>query len=183
MLRLSAIAGLSLLTTACGFSPLYAQRGVSPTLSSIEVEVPNTRSGYLLREELDDELARDRSRPAQYTLTLDVDEDRYARGLRVDDVATRYEVRLFVRYVLRGQGTQPVTSGVTEVSVTYDSADQPYAGVAANLDGQERAALQAAQRIRLDLARFFALQQRPQPQRQARSQPQGQPASQAAARP
>lgn len=170
MLRASFIAGLSLLTAACGFTPLYAERGLSPTLSVIEVAVPDTRSGYLLREELDDELARDRSRPARYTLTLDVDEDRFARGLRVDDVATRYEVRLIVNYVL-SEGATVVTRGQAVSSVTYDSADQPYAGVAANLDGQERAAAQAAQRIRLELARFFALQQRPTPQRQAAARP------------
>ncbi len=167
MLKLSAIGGLALLTTGCGFTPLYAERGLSPTLSVIEVVTPDTRTGYLLREELDDELVRDRSRPAEYTLTIDLDEDRVARGLRVDDVATRYEVRLLVQYVLAREGAAPLTSGLTQVSVTYDSPDQPYAGVAANADGQERAAAQAAQRIRLDLARFFALQQRPQPQRQA----------------
>lgn len=164
------MAGLSLLTAACGFTPLYGQRGLSPTLSSIEVAAPDTRSGYLLREELDDELARDRSRPAAYTLTLDVDEDRFARGLRVDDVATRYEVRLVVNYVLT-EGATIVTRGQAVSSVTYDSADQPYAGVAANQDGQERAAAQAAQRIRLELARFFALQQRPTRQRQAAARP------------
>lgn len=171
MLRLSAVIAAGLLTTACGFTPLYAQRGLSPTLSLIEVETPGTRSGYLLREELEDELARDLGRPAQYRLVLDVDEDRFGRGLRIEDVATRYEVRLIVDYVLTGQGTAPLTRGRTEVSVTYDSPDQPYAGVAANADAQERAASQAAQRIRLDLARYFALQKRPSPQRQADARP------------
>jgi len=169
MFRLSAMAALSVLTAACGFTPMYARQGVSPTLSSIEVRAPDTRSGYLLREQLDDELARDRSRPAQYTLQLNVDETRLARGLRVDDVASRYEVRLRVEYVLTGEGAQPVTRGATEVFATYDSPDQPYAGVAANADGQERAAAQAAQRIRLELARFFALRDRTarRPQAQA----------------
>lgn len=163
--------GSALLASACGFTPLYAQRGLSPTLSVIEVDVPQTRSGYLLREEIDDALARDRSRPAEYRLRLNVDEDRFARGLRIDDVATRYEVRLDVTYVLTQQGTTPLTSNRFQVSVTYDSPDQPYAGVSANADGQERAATQAAQRIRIDLARFFALQQRASPQRQAAARP------------
>lgn len=171
MLRLSAIVAAGLLAAGCGFTPLYAQRGLSPTLSVIEVVTPDTRSGYLLREELDDELGRDRGRPTEYTLTLDVDEDRFARGLRVDDVATRYEVRLLVDYVLTGRDAAPLTRGQAAVSVTYDSPDQPYAGVAANADGQERAASQAAQRIRLELARYFALNQRPQPQRQAAARP------------
>lgn len=152
------VVGLAVTLSGCGFTPLYAQRGVTPGLSAIEVEAPQTRTGYLLREELDDVFARDRGRQPAYRLALKVEEDRRARGLRVDDVATRYEVLLRVDYVLLAQGgaLTPLTQGRAEVTVTYDSADQPYAGVAAATDGQERAASQAAQRIRLDLARWFA---------------------------
>jgi LPS-assembly lipoprotein len=155
--------GLAVALSGCGFTPLYAERGVTPGLSSIEVEAPQTRTGYLLREELDDAFARDRGRQPAYRLALKIEEDRRARGLRVDDVATRYEVLLRVDYRLLAQGAgalTPLTQGRAEVSVTYDSADQPYAGVAAATDGQERAATQAAQRIRLDLARWFARNQR-----------------------
>jgi LPS-assembly lipoprotein len=163
MRRTLLVTALAVLVSSCGFTPLYAKRGVVPGLSSIEVEAPQTRTGYLLREELDDAFARNRGEPPAYRLALRVNEDRRPRGLRVDDVATRYEVLLEVDYVLTGSaaGTTPLTQGRAAVSVTYDSADQPYAGVAAQTDGQERAAQQAAQRIRLDLARWFAT--RPQP--------------------
>jgi LPS-assembly lipoprotein len=157
MRRTFLLAAAAMLLSGCGFTPLYAQRGVVPGLAAIEVEAPQTRTGYLLREELDDAFGRDRSQPAAYRLVLQVDEERRPRGLRVDDVATRYEVLLAVDYALIGSGgTTPLTQGRAGVSVTYDSADQPYAGVAAQTDGQERAAQQAAQRIRLDLARWFA---------------------------
>ena len=150
-------AALALLLAGCGFTPLYAQRGLAAGLSAIEVESEETRTGHLLREELDDALARDRSRPAAYVLQLDIDEDRYPRGLRIDDVATRYEVALTVAYILRDAATRrQLTTGTTQVAVTYDSADPPYAGVVGHQDGQERAATQAAERIRLDLARWFA---------------------------
>jgi LPS-assembly lipoprotein len=51
------------------------------------------RAGYLLREQLDDALARDATAagpPAVYSLN----EQRYARGVRLDNVANRYELRL-----------------------------------------------------------------------------------------
>jgi LPS-assembly lipoprotein len=151
------IAAMLLATSACGFTPLYAEGGVVPSLRAIEVEVPQSRVGYLLREELDDEFARDRSQAPRYRLTLELDELRRARGLRVDDVATRYELLVTARYVLTSVGaTTPLAQGQAQATVTYDSADQPYAGVAAQTDAQERAAAQAAQRIRLDLARYFA---------------------------
>ena len=151
-------AALALLLAGCGFTPLYAERGLVAGLSAIEVESEETRTGHLLREELDDALARDRGRPAAYRLGLRINEDRYPRGLRIDDVATRYEVALTVSYILRDAASRrQLTTGNAQVAVTYDSADPPYAGVIANQDGQERAATQAAERIRLDLARWFAL--------------------------
>ena len=154
-----AALGSAALLVGCGFTPMYATpTGVAPALSSIEVRVPETRTGYLLREELDDALARNKGRAPEYVLTLAVNEDRWARGLRVDDVATRYEVALQVDYILTERRTRrQLRTGTVTANVTYDSPDQPYSGVAAFSDGQERAATQAAERIRLDLARWFAL--------------------------
>jgi LPS-assembly lipoprotein len=156
-IRTAAGAVLLLAAAACGFTPLYAERGVVPSLQAIEIDVPQSRVAYLLREELEDEFARDRSQAPRYRLTLDVDEVRRPRGLRVDDVATRYELLVTVKYVLTGVGAStPLASGQAQATVTYDSPDQPYAGVASQTDAHERAAAQAAQRIRLDLARYFA---------------------------
>ena len=156
-----AALGVAALLGGCGFTPMYGSAGMAPALAAVEVEAPETRTGHLLREEIDDALARDRGRAAAYRLALTVDEDRYARGLRIDDVATRYEVALTVGYILTDSRTRrQLTTGTAQVAVTYDSPDAPYASVAAYSDGQERAANQIAERIRLDLARWFALQAR-----------------------
>jgi len=159
LLSSSAALGLAALLAGCGFTPLYATgTGVAPALSSIEVRTPETRTGYLLREELDDAFGRSAGGAPAYLLTVAVQEDRWARGLRVDDVATRYEVALRVDYVLTDRRTRrQLKTGTVNANVTYDSPDQPYSGIAAFADGQQRAATQAAERIRLDLARWFAL--------------------------
>jgi len=158
---ITALVGAAGLLAGCGFTPLYGASGLSPALAAVEVDAPETRTGHLLREQLDDALARDRSRAPAYRLALVVDEDRYARGLRVDDVATRYEVGLTVGYILTDARTRrQLTTGTAQVAVSYDSADAPYASIAAYSDGQERAANQAAERIRLDLARWFTLSAR-----------------------
>ncbi len=157
MIRPALAAGLSLTLAACGFTPLYGDTlQVAPALSSIDVDAPATRTGQLLREELDDELAS-ASAPARYRLMLDVSERRYPRGLRVDDTANRYETRVTVGYQLIDASDRRVlVRSSRPVFVTYDVADAPYAGIAAGQDGQERAASEAARLIRLDLARFFA---------------------------
>ncbi len=150
-----ALATLAL--SACGFTPLYATPGVTPGLASIETVAPDGRAGFLLREQLDDILARDVNVTPAYRLTMTVAEQRYARGVRVDNVANRYELKMTVNWRLGDAKTgAAVRKGKTEAAVTYDSADQPYAAIAAQKDGQERAAAEVARKIQLDLATWLA---------------------------
>jgi LPS-assembly lipoprotein len=155
--RLGAILSTCLVVAACGFVPLYGQGGVNQGLSAIEVHVPQGRSAYLVRESLDDSLGRDLRQPALYRLDITVDERRFARGLRIDNVANRYELQLKVGYKLINKATGTVVlTGSAPVAVTYDSADAPYGGITAQQDGQKRAASQAAQQIQLEISRYLA---------------------------
>jgi LPS-assembly lipoprotein len=151
------LAAAGLLLSACAdFVPLYAQPGVTPSLQSVEVTTPQNRVGFLLREQLNDQLARKLDEPARYRLTLTADEQRSARGLRVNNVASDFELDLRVNYQLIENGTGKVlTAGAAPVTVFYVSADAPYAGIAAQQDAQERAANQVAILIRLELSRYF----------------------------
>ncbi len=155
--RIAALALATLSLGGCGFTPLYGQPGIGTTLSSVQVSAPTGRAGQLIREHLDDALARDAGLKPKYRMDLTLSEQRYPRGLRVDNVATRYEYVLTAAYTL-----VDVPSGATakvgrvRVEVTYDSADQPYASVAAQQDAQDRAAGEAARRIELELATWLA---------------------------
>jgi LPS-assembly lipoprotein len=154
------LCGLALLAPAlggCGFTPLYAERGVTPGMAAIEVITPEGRVGHLLSEDLQDDLATDRSKPPLYRLALAVDEKRYARGLTFEQVATWYELSLRVHYSLIDISSgKTLTTGVMPISVSYNAANDPYAGVVAQQNGQQRAAADAAERIRLELAAYFA---------------------------
>lgn len=143
--------------SACGFTPLYATPGVSPGLSSIETIAPEGRTGFLLREALDDVLARDHGKPPVWRLSIDLKETRTPRGRRVDATASRYELVLVANWKLTNVVTGAVArEGVTRTEVTYDRADQPYAAVSANLDGQARGASELARKIQLQLADWMA---------------------------
>lgn len=154
------LLGLSACATGGGggWTPVYA-RPTAAGMARIKVEVPNTRTGYLLREQLEDQLAWDRSSPAAYRLKVTLNERRRARGLDESRVATRYEVTLTASYVLTDIATgQMVLRGARPISITYDTTDQPYAGIIAQQDGQVRAASQAAEQIKTDLLGWFAEQ-------------------------
>ena len=142
----------------CGFTPLYAESGgVAPQLRSVEVVAPEGRAGFLVREQMEDELARNRSGQARYRLTYTTNELRFPRGLRVNQIATEYELDLTVNYqLIEIASGKTVYTGSAPVHITYASADAPYAGISAQQEGQERAANQAAILIRLDLSRYFA---------------------------
>jgi LPS-assembly lipoprotein len=145
------------LLAGCGFTPLYAERGVGPALSSVEVMTSKGRVGFLMQEQLDDALARERGQPARYRLNISSNELRTPRGLRVDNTATEFELNLTVTYSLIENATgKTLRTGVAPVTVTYESSDAPYAGLSAQTDAQERAAVQAATLVRLDLSRYFA---------------------------
>jgi LPS-assembly lipoprotein len=151
------VAVMALGLSGCGFTPLYGPQTVTRGLSSIEVVAPPGRAGYLLREKLDDAFARDVNVLPTHRLVYVVSEQRYARGVRVDNVANRYELNLTASWRLMDSSTgQAVKSGTTSAAVTYDSADQPYASIAAQQESQERAATELARRIQLELAAWLA---------------------------
>ncbi len=159
MIRLAISAGLCAVALGgcAGFQPLYAQPEVVRNLAAIQVVAPDGRSGYLLRQHLDDALAKNHGVNPAYTLEFTIGESRYPRGVRIDNVATRYEYNLVATYVLRAQPSgAEAKRGQVQVQLTYDSADQPYASIAAQQDAQDRAAEEAARRIEQELAVWLA---------------------------
>ncbi len=159
MSRFLALALVSALALGgcAGFQPLYAQPEVVRNLASIQVLAPSGRTGYLIRQHLDDAFAKDHSAAPAYTMDLSLGEARYPRGVRIDNVATRYEYVLTAAYALRDAKSRAVAKqGQVRVELTYDSADQPYASISAQQDAQDRAAEEAARRIQLELAVWLA---------------------------
>jgi len=155
----AALVAASLTLAGCGFTPLYASPGVTTKLAGVQVIAPEGRAGFLIREHLDDALARDKGASPLYRMSLQLSETRYPRGVRVDNVATRYEYVLTAAYNLVSVASgASVKTGQARVEVTYDSADQPYASIAAQQDAQDRAAAEAARRIELELAAWLASQ-------------------------
>ena len=154
----SALIGLTLTLGGCaGFQPLYGQPGVVAGLGGIEVNAPAGRTGYLMRQHLDDAFAKNHSAVPIYAMDLSLAEARFPRGVRIDNVATRYEYVLTATYALKTLPAGAVAKrGQVRVELTYDSADQPYASISAQQDAQDRAADEAARRIELELAVWLA---------------------------
>lgn len=154
---LVALAGLTL--AGCGFTPMYGDAGVGGSLSRVAVTTQDDRLGYRLREQLEDALGRDASQAPLWRLETLVEQSRRPLGRRIDDTATRYELTVRGRWTLTPLAGGSPLSGVETVTTTYAAADQPYAAIAAQQDGEERAAAELARQIRLDL--MLALSDQP----------------------
>lgn len=147
-----ALAGLaaSLALAGCGFTPLYGD-GAGQALSRIAVTTPDDRFGYRLREALEDAFGTDLGVAPAWRLTTAVEQDRRPLGRRIDDTAARYELTVRLAWTLTpAAGGAPVT-GVETAVVTYASADQPVAAIAAQEDAEVRAAAALARDLRLDV--------------------------------
>ncbi len=155
---LTALALLPILALGgCGFTPLYADKGVVKGMAHVQVEAPQTRTGFLMRENLQDDLALKAGDKPDYRLVIDIAQTRLARGLRPDSTADRYELRLRVTYTLTRLATGEVLlQRMSPVSVTTDATAQPYAGIAAQQDSEERAAWEASQIIKTEIIRALA---------------------------
>ncbi|MBV9510495.1 MAG: hypothetical protein JO303_09475 [Caulobacteraceae bacterium] len=159
---LGLAVGCAGLLGGCGFTPLYAQQGVAPALSHIEVVAPKGRASYLLAQSLDDALGKDRDAAPAYRLDIKIVERTFSRGLTLNNIAERYENHLRVTYDLVELSTgKTLKSAVEPIEITYAATQQPYAGLAAEQDAEQRAVDQAAQRISLDLAAYFAGKAKP----------------------
>ena len=149
------LAGLG----GCGFTPLYAQPGVAGGLTHIEVEAPKGRVGYLLREALDDDFGHAKGAAPVYRLEITMNTRRESHGLTANDTAQRYELDMRVTYNLVEVASGKVAHTGSVISdISYDSTDQPYAGIAARQDVQNRLAEDLAQKIEVQIAAWLASQ-------------------------
>lgn len=150
-LRFVALLGLSAFLAGCGFTPIYGETGLGSSLSRIAVTTQDDRLGYRVREQLEDALGRDGGQEPLWRLETTLEQSRRPLGRRIDDTATRYELTVRGRWTLTPVAGGPVRSGVETVTTTYAAADQPFAAITAQQDGEDRAAAELARLIRLDL--------------------------------
>jgi LPS-assembly lipoprotein len=134
-------------------------------LGSIYVEPVPDRIGYELRNSLIDALdARGVSNGAAYRLRLTLAEKSDPVGVQsqvfgsiTQTAITRYNDTLTVKYELVDIKTNDVIAKGTESGLSaYNVLSSPYATLVAQEDAARRAADDIAERIRIDLAVFFA---------------------------
>jgi LPS-assembly lipoprotein len=168
-----AVIACSMLLAGCGFHPLYAvpdipNGGMQEQLRSIYVEPVPERLGYQLRNQLIDLLdAQGETTGARYRLHVTLATKSEAIGVQsqtapggvTQTAITRYNDKLTAEYELVDLKTNAVvTRGIETGLSSYNVLSSPYATLAMQQDSGRRSAEDIADRIRIDLAVWFAQQ-------------------------
>ncbi len=165
MRRLAALFLLAL--TACGLRPLYggaSGEAITGVLRSVEVSPIEGHSGWLVRNKLRDRLDHGDSGAATYRLTVTLDDDITAFGIRGDRAATFERRTLRARYQLVEASTGTVLLDATATSdAGIDIVSSEYATVAAEQTALERLSDQLADQIVTRLALYASRTTAPQP--------------------
>ncbi len=146
------LASLTLLLAACGFQPMYAQPGGGAAIGPVSVAQIDGMAGHVLKAELDRLLAVENNGDPPATLEITLSEQVTPLGIRVDESATRSELRLIANYVLTPAAGGRVMRGSVFTVVNYDIPTAAFGEIAAQDDARERAAETMAQRFRAELA-------------------------------
>ena len=156
ILPLIALACLS----ACGLRPVYgggSHGAVARSLGNVEVQAIEGKSGWLVRNALNDRLAAMGGEGPRYRLVVKLDDQISGLGLRRDAAITRERRTLRARYQLidEASGAQ-VLDDTAGSDAGIDVVSSEYATIAAEDTALERLSQTIADQIVARLALYAA---------------------------
>jgi LPS-assembly lipoprotein len=170
-MKRAAVLLIGFVLSGCGFRPLYAVPdmpggSMKAALQSIYVEPVPERLGYQLRNQLIDLLdGKSTAAGARYRLKVTLTTKSDAIGVQSQTTAggvtqtaiTRYNDTIRAEYeLIDTRSNTTVTKGVETGLSAYNVLSSPYATLAVQQDADRRAADDIADRIRIDVAVWFA---------------------------
>ena len=157
MRRIAILLGLAGILSACGLHPLYeggAAGPVATALNRVQVDPIEGRAGWLVANALRDRLQPNGDAPL-YRVTVKLDDDLTALGIRRDDTVTRERRTLRARYQLVDAAKGTVLVDATAGSdIGVDVVGSDYATIAAEATALERLAPIIADQIVARLGRY-----------------------------
>ena len=151
---------------ACGFEPLYGQRGggevadgeaVTEKLSQVLVLPIPHRAGQEMHNFLRDDLnpLGQPSRP-DYALSVILSERITELGIEKDATATRAKLTMIADYSLKSfDGKEVLFLGKARSTNSYDIVEDPYATQVAEFDARRQALRALSNEMKIRLATYF----------------------------
>ncbi|MEP1229468.1 MAG: LPS assembly lipoprotein LptE [Litorimonas sp.] len=160
MMRIFIFSIMAFMLTACGFTPLHGSTSSDVKLSDLQValapirDVQEREAGYYVQQRLLDRIgARDK---AKHTVTITPRVTRRRIGVTGNDVASRYDITIQVRYSLTESRTGKVLNeGRVESVSTFGAPNDSFGLIAADTNGTQQAAKELADRLILKLSTYY----------------------------
>lgn len=153
----AALSGLA----GCGFQPLHAQRSdessIATDLAAVRIDPLRDRVGQQMHNFLRDRL-NPHGQPVSpsYRLQVRLTERLSELGVRRDETATRANLRMEADFqLLDMNGDQPLFSGRSSSTTSYDILNNPFATTVSEDNARERALREVADDIQARLALYF----------------------------
>ncbi len=152
---------LSTSLAACGFKPMHtaAKLAEAPAFNSIKVElvdpdrVTQKEAGYHLQQHLFNRLGQN---SGPHILRLDPTAGRRPYGLTTNDVASRFDMSLRVKYqLINSVDGKTLDKGEIRAVTTFGASRDVYGRIAAQQNAAEQVARDAADRILVRLAAYY----------------------------
>ena len=152
----------SALLSGCGFTPVHGASGVAAPLANIDIQlergsnVVTNQAGFFVLQRLRDRtgIAPD---TAPYRLEITPRYTRTRFGLTDADIASRYDVTVGTNWKLvNTKNGNVMKRGNTTTKTTFGAPEGPFGVITADNVGVEQAASETADKLILELAKFFA---------------------------
>ncbi|GGD14850.1 LPS assembly lipoprotein LptE [Aquisalinus flavus] len=157
MLKASAALALAAMTAACGFSPLYAERGagLQASLSGIDITriESETDAGYLLQSELQRRFRTGAA--ASHGLDIELDEKTLSEAITRQATTVQFTIRLIANYELRDVDGTVVLRDSAQAVTSYGAVPSQYATLVAREEAIRVASQMLADDIEIDLVLHF----------------------------
>ncbi|MBM3549405.1 MAG: hypothetical protein FJX54_20905 [Alphaproteobacteria bacterium] len=158
-----AVIALSLLLAACGFEPMYGERGGAPSpatqaMAETRIALIPDRIGQELRNQLLDRLTPlgPPARP-RYELVVSVSERLDNLGIARDDSATFGRLTVTATFTLRDiAGGRPVYAGQSKWTNGFTKVSSHFANLANEADARSRALREIGEDIRQQIGVHFS---------------------------
>ncbi len=161
MRKIAVLAAIAVLLSACGFAPVYGDRGgarnVSAALGKVAISNIPDRDGQFLRNHLIDRMyisGRPSDPNAKLRVSLKMTESDL--GIQKDATASFRELDLLAEYVLTDKSGKPLLDGKAHSVVGYSKIDAQYGLLAARDNARERALREVGEQIVNRLSLHYA---------------------------
>lgn len=157
-MRFAALfTGLLFLASCAGFSPMYAKDSSTRMgLSQVQVSRVDGRAGFLLMQELYDKAGISQGNTGNYQLDIKLKRGRRGFSIRVDEVATRYEISVTAQWTLKDAQGKVLEKMSASGSSSFSDSTDPYASQVAEQAAENRAVSLLSDSMIEQLGFYFA---------------------------